>query len=62
METGGATDKTIGFPLAFGALALLAAVGLAAFGMTGDQIAAGWAFALSLLAGTLAIATVHVYA
>lgn len=61
METGSSTDVGVGFPLVFGALAVLAATGLAVFGFTGDQSAAAWTFAGAMLAGTLAVVTYHVY-
>lgn len=62
METADSTDKGIGFPILFGIVAVLGAVGLAAFGFTGDQAAAGWSFAVAMLAGALSIAAYHRYA
>lgn len=61
MESAAATDKGVGFSLALGAVAVLGAVGLTVFGFTGDQSAAGWSFALAMIAGSLAIAAYHVY-
>lgn len=61
METAVATDKGVGFSLALGTIAVLGAVGLAIFGFTGDQTAAGVSFAVAMLAGSLAIAAYHVY-
>lgn len=61
METGSSTDVGVGYPLVFGALAVLGAIGLTVFGFTGDQIAAGWAFAGAMFAGTLAVVAYHVY-
>lgn len=61
METASSTDVGVGYPLVFGALAVLAAVGMAVFGFTGDQLAAAWAFAGAMVAGTLAVAAYHVY-
>ncbi len=61
MTTAASTDKRVGIPLAFGTLAALGAVGMTVFGMTGDQVASGWSFAVAMLAGTLAVAAYHVY-
>lgn len=61
METATTTDKGVALPLVFGAVAVLAAVGLTVFGFTGDQVAAGYAFALAMLAGSLSVAAYHVY-
>lgn len=61
METASSTDKGVGFPLVLGAVAVLGAVGLAVFGFTGDQSAAGWSFAVAMIAGSLSIAAYHVY-
>jgi hypothetical protein len=61
METATTTDEGVALPLVFGAVAVLAAVGLTVFGFTGDQVAAGFAFALAMLAGSLSVAAYHVY-
>lgn len=61
METASSTDESVGFPLLLGAISVLGAVGLAVFGFTGDQVAAGWSFALAMLAACLAVAAQHVY-
>lgn len=55
------TDKGVALPLVFGTVAVMATVGMAAFGVTGDQVAAGYSFALAMLAGSLAVAATHVY-
>ena len=55
------TDKGVALPLVFGAVAVLAAVGLTVFGFTGDQVAAGYSFAVAMLAGSLSVAAYHVY-
>lgn len=62
MESASTTDKGVGFGLLFGAVAMLAAVALAGFGLSGDQVAAGGSFAVAMLAGALAVAAYHVYA
>ena len=62
METADSTDQSVGLPLVFGILAVLGAVGLAVFGFTGDQTAAGWSFAVAMVAGALSIAAYHAYA
>lgn len=61
METVTKSDKGVALPLVFGAIAVLAAVGLTVFGVTGDQVAAGYSFALAMLAGSLSVAAYHVY-
>jgi hypothetical protein len=62
METADSTDKGVGFPVLFGLVAVLGAVGLAAFGYTGDQTASGLSFAVAMIAGGLSIAAYHAYA
>ncbi|MFW5963521.1 MAG: DUF7525 family protein [Natronomonas sp.] len=61
METASATDKRVGFPLLFAIVAGLGAVGMAVFGITGDQAASGVAFGVAMLAGSLAVAAYHVF-
>lgn len=61
METASSSDLAVGFPLVFGVLAVLASLGLAVFGFSGDQLAAAWSFAGAMVAGTLAVAAYHVY-
>lgn len=61
METADSTDKGVGFPVLFGIIAVLGAAGLAAFGVTGDQLAAGMSFAVAVIAGALSVAAYHKY-
>lgn len=61
METADSTDTSVGLPVLFGIIAVLGAAGLAAFGFTGDQVAAGASFAVAMIAGTLWIAAYHLY-
>lgn len=61
METATASDKGVGFAMAFGLLAILGAIGLAIFGTTGDQTWAGLSFGVAMVAGSLAVAAYHVY-
>jgi len=61
MATTDSTDKGVGFPVLFGVVAVLGAVGLAAFGITGDQTASGWSFAVAMIAGSLSVAAYHAY-
>lgn len=61
MTSAASTDRRVAFPLVFGVLAVLGAVGMTVFGMTGDQVASGWSFAVAMVAGTLAITAYHVY-
>jgi hypothetical protein len=62
METADSTDKGVGLPVLFTVVAVLGAVGLAAFGLTGDQAASGWSFAVAMAAGSLAVASYHLHA
>lgn len=62
METAAPTDKSVALPIVFLAVAVLAAAGMAAFGISGDQLAAAGSFATAMVAGTLAVAAYHVYA
>lgn len=62
METADSTDRGVGFPVLFGIVAVLGAVGLTAFGFTGDQLAAGIAFGVAVAAGSLSVAAYHAYA
>ncbi|WP_181692063.1 hypothetical protein [Natronomonas sp. LN261] len=62
METADSTDKGVGFPVLFAIVAMLGAVGLAVFGFTGNQLAAGGAFALAMAAGGLSVAAYQAYA
>jgi hypothetical protein len=62
MATTDSTDKGVGLPILFGVIAVLGAAGLAAFGITGDQVASGWSFAVAMAAGALSVAAYHAYA
>ena len=55
------SDKRIAVPLIFGLVALFGAVGMAVFGITGDQVASGWSFAVAMVAGGLSVAAYHAY-
>lgn len=61
METADPTDKGVGFPVLFAVIAALGAVGLAAFGFTGNQVASGWSFVVAMIAGALSVAAYHLY-
>jgi hypothetical protein len=61
MTNSATTDTGVGIPLALGTIAVLGAVGMAVFGLSGDQVASGWSFAVAVAAGTLAVAAAHVY-
>ena len=61
MTTSATTDERVGVPVALGAVAVFAAVGMAVFGLSGDQVAAGSSFAVAMVAGTLAVAAAHAY-
>ncbi|MFQ3317967.1 MAG: hypothetical protein ACI8UR_001415 [Natronomonas sp.] len=61
METAASTDMRVGFPLVFGVIAVLGAIAMTVFGITGDQLASGLAFAAAMVAGSLSVAAYHVY-
>lgn len=61
METATGSDKGVGFGLLFGAVAVMGALAMAAYGFSGNQMAAGWAFAVAMLSGSLAVAAYHLY-
>jgi uncharacterized membrane protein len=61
METADSTDKGVGFPVLFGIVAVLGAVGMMVFAFTGDQLASGGALAVAMLGGALSVAAYHVY-
>lgn len=61
METADSTDKGVAFPVLFTVIAVFGAIGLTVFGFTGDQLAAGWSFAVAMVAGALSIAAYHRY-
>ena len=55
------SDKRIAVPLTFGLVALFGAVGMTVFGITGDQVASGWSFAVAMVAAGLSVAAYHAY-
>ncbi|PSP52310.1 hypothetical protein BRC67_05155 [Halobacteriales archaeon QH_3_68_24] len=58
-ETAGRSDMGIGLALLFGALAVVAAGGMAVTVET--QVVAAWSFAGAVVAGTLSVAVLHLY-
>ena len=67
-DTVGATDKGVGLSIAFGVVAVIAAVGMLGtsyvYALEGDgqmQIYSGVAFAVAMVAGSLAVAAVHAF-
>jgi Trk-type K+ transport system membrane component len=62
METADSTDKSVGLPVLFAVVAVLGAVGLTAFGYTGNQTASGWSFVVAMVAGSLSVASYHLHA
>ena len=54
-----ATDRGVGLTVLFGILCLAGAVVAFVAGLTADQIIAGWGFAAAILAGALAVGTLH---
>lgn len=60
-QTESAGDRALGLSLLFGVLGLVGAFGMYVFGVGGDQVPSGWAFALAMLAATILVTVVHVY-
>ena len=58
-ETAGRSDMGIGLALLFGALAVVAAGGMAVTVET--QVVAAWSFTGAIGAGTLSVAVLHMY-
>jgi fructose-specific phosphotransferase system IIC component len=58
-ETVAASDMGIGLAMFFGVLALVGAAGM--YVMAAQQVLAAWSFAGAIIAGTLAVAAVHLY-
>lgn len=54
-------DMSLGLSLLFGALGLVGAFGMYVYGVGGDQVSSGWAFALAMLAASILVTVVHVY-
>lgn len=58
-ETGIQSDKSLGLGLVFG---MIAAVGaLVMFVESANNLLAGWGFALAVIAGSIAIASIHIF-
>lgn len=58
-ESAAASDKAVGLGLVFGLLSIVGAVVM--FVLATEQVLAGWGFALAVLAGSLAVAAIHVF-
>ena len=55
------TDKSLGLGFLFGAVGLLAAVGMLLTSISQEQLGSGIAFAVAMVAGAAAIAVIHIY-
>jgi len=62
VETGTHSDMQVGAAAMLTVLALLAAVGMYLAAGFHEQVASGWAFAVAMLAGSLLVVALHVYA
>jgi len=58
-ETATESDKAIGLGLLFGLLGVAGAVVM--YVAAADQVTAGFGFALAMLAGSLAVAAIHLF-
>ena len=61
METTGTSDKSIGLSVLFGALGVAAALGMFLTAISHDQLGSGIAFAVAMIAASVAIGAVHIY-
>lgn len=59
VATEAQSDKATGLGFVFGALAVAGAVVM--YVAASQQVLAGWGFALAVLAGSLAVAAIHVF-
>jgi len=57
-ETGLQSDKSLGLGLVFGIVAIIGA--LVMF-IASDQLTTGWGFALAMIAGSIAVAAIHIF-
>ena len=58
-ETATGSDKAVGLGMLFGLLGVAGAIVM--YVAAADQVTAGFGFALAMLAGSLAIAAIHVF-
>jgi hypothetical protein len=58
-DTGLQSDKALGLGFVFGMLSVVGAAVM--YIAAADQLTAGWGFALAVLAGSLAVAAIHVF-
>lgn len=58
-ETGLQSDKALGLGFVFGILSVVGAVVM--YVAAADQLTAGWGFALAMLAGSVAVAVIHIF-
>jgi hypothetical protein len=59
MSTSVGTDRGVGFAVLFVVLALVGAVVMLVAGLLETQITAAWGFAVTSLAGAIAVAAIH---
>lgn len=58
-ETATGSDKAVGLGMLFGLLGVAGAIVM--YVAAADQVTAGFGFALAMLAGSLAIAAIHLF-
>jgi hypothetical protein len=58
-ETAGPSDMGIGLAMLFGVLAVVAAAAMAV--TVENQVVSAWSFAGAVVAGSLAVAALHIY-
>lgn len=58
-ETGLQSDKSLGLGLLFAMVALAGA--LVMYIGAADHLTAGWGFALAMIAGSVAVAVIHIF-
>lgn len=53
------TDRSVGFTVLFALIGLVGALVAFVGGLAHHQVAAGWGFAVAMVAGAIAVAAIH---
>ncbi|PSP96991.1 hypothetical protein BRC89_12770 [Halobacteriales archaeon QS_4_70_19] len=61
MESTATSDMSVGLSVLFGAFGVIAALAMLLTAIGHDQLGSGIAFAVAMIAGSLAVAAVHLY-
>lgn len=60
-QTESTGDMSLGLSLLFGVLGVLGTLGMYLFATSGDQVSAGWSFAVAMLTAAVLVTVIHVY-